>query len=277
MNRFHDKTVVISGAGRGQGRAHALGFAAEGANVVAFDICDDVSSSPISLSSSEDLKETAALVRSAGGTIDIHRADVRDADAVAAVFSSAVRTYGKVDIVLANAGVIPKFSNTWEFDELDYEEVVDIDLLGVWRVLKAGVLTMLEGEVKGAIIVTGSGASIKGIASLSPYVAAKHGLVGMVRTAARELGRYGIRVNMVAPGNVNTDMIMNSAVYQVYFPDRDAPTQEEFCEMASSQNPMGQPYVEPDDVTRTVMYLASEDARFVTGSLLPVDGGQGIP
>ncbi|WP_154756909.1 mycofactocin-coupled SDR family oxidoreductase [Amycolatopsis pithecellobii] len=277
MKRFEGKTVVISGAARGQGRSHALGFAAEGANVVGFDICGPVESTPIALASPDDLAETAGKVEALGSEALFVQADVRDAAQVADVFRRARDRFGHIDVVLANAGIIGHFAPSWEIDDDTYRDVVDIDLIGAWRVLKYGVAAMIEDGVRGVVTVTGSGASLKGLANLSPYVAAKHGLVGMVRTAARELGAHGIRVNLIAPGNVNTDMIINPFVYGVYFPGVDSPSKEDFEALATSQNPMGQPYLEPDDITRTVLYLSSDDARFVTGTVVPVDGGQGIP
>lgn len=277
MKRFEGKTVVISGAARGQGRSHALGFAAEGANVVGFDICASVDSTPIPLASPSDLVATEEQVRKIGAQALFLTADVRVDSQVASVFQQARETFGHIDVVLANAGIIGHFAPTWEISDEMYRDVVDIDLLGAWRVLKYGVQAMIADGIHGAAVVTGSGASIKGLASLSPYVAAKHGLVGMVRTAARELGSYGIRVNLVAPGNVNTDMIMNPFVRGVYFPGVDSPTQEDFRALASSQNPMGQAWVEAADITRTIMHLASDEARYVTGAVVPIDGGQGIP
>jgi SDR family mycofactocin-dependent oxidoreductase len=277
VKRFEGKTVVISGAARGQGRSHAIGFASEGANVVAFDICAPISSSPIALASSSDLQTTADQVRDVGGEILTLTADVRDENQVADVFEQARDRFGRIDIVLANAGIIGTLAPTWEITDQVYRDVVDIDLLGSWRVLKHGVAAMIEEGHPGSVVVTGSGASLKGSASLSPYVAAKHGLVGMVRTAARELGPFNIRVNLIAPGNVNTDMLINPVVYGVYFPNVDSPSDDAFRTLASSQHPMRQPYIEPADVTRTIMFLASDDARYITGAVLTVDGGQGIP
>jgi len=278
LNRFAGKTVVVSGAGRGQGRAHAVGFAAEGASVVAFDICSDVSGSAIALATEEDLAHTEELVRRAGGEIITAHADVRSSEQVTEVFARAVEAFGQVDVVLANAGIIGPLAPTWETADDIYQDVVDIDLVGAWRVLKHGARTMLDNDVAGCVLVTGSGGSLKGTENLAPYVAAKHGLVGMVRTAARELGPHGIRVNLVTPGNVRTDMLINQPVYAAYFPERDTPpSDEEFSERAAGMNPMRQAFVEPEDVTRMMLFLASDDARFVTGSVIPVDSGQSIP
>jgi (+)-trans-carveol dehydrogenase len=277
-SRYAGRTVVVSGAARGQGRSHALGFAAEGANVVAFDVCADIPASAIPLAREADLRETERLVRAAGGSIATLQADVRSADDVAGVFAHARSTFGSVDVVLANAGIIGPLAPTWEIDDDVYRDVLDVDLVGAWRVLKHGVRAMIEDGVRGTVLVTGSGASTKGSANLAPYVAAKHGLVGLVRTAARELGPHGIRVNLVTPGNVRTAMLENEPVYRAYFPERDdVPSDADFAERAGSMNPMGQAFVEPEDVTRMMLFLASEEARFVTGSVVPVDSGQSIP
>lgn len=278
MGRFNGKTVVVSGAGRGQGRSHAVGFAAEGARVVGFDICADLPSSSIPLSSEQDLAQTEKAVRDAGGDIVTVTADVRSSDEVAEVFAQARRRFGRVDVVVANAGILGHLAPTWEIDDDVYQDVVDVDLVGAWRVVKHGVRAMLDGQVRGCVLVTGSGASTKGSANLAPYVAAKHGLVGLVRTAARELGPHGIRVNLVTPGNVRTAMLVNEPVYRVYFPERDdLPSDAEFSERAAGLNPMGHAFVEPEDVTRTMMYLASDEAKFITGAVIPVDSGQTIP
>ncbi|GAA3529007.1 mycofactocin-coupled SDR family oxidoreductase [Amycolatopsis ultiminotia] len=278
MKRYAGKTVVVSGAGRGQGRAHALGFAGEGANIVGFDICADLASSAIPLAREEDLAQTEKLVRDAGGNIVTMQADVRSREQVSDVFAEARRHFGQVDVVLANAGILGHLAPTWEIDDEVYQDVVDIDLVGAWRVVKHGVRAMLDDGVRGSVLVTGSGASTKGSANLAPYVAAKHGLVGLVRTAARELGAHGIRVNLVTPGNVRTAMVVNEPVYRVYFPEReDLPSDAEFIERAGGMNPMGEAFVEPEDVTSAMLYLASDDARHVTGVVFPVDSGQSIP
>jgi SDR family mycofactocin-dependent oxidoreductase len=278
MRRYEGKTVVVAGAGRGQGRAHAIGFAAEGANVVAFDLCEDVAASAIPLATEDDLAETERLARTAGGEVVTLKADVRSSEQVASVFDEARRRFPHVDIVLANAGIIGPLAPTWEIDDDVYEGVVAIDLVGAWRVLKHGVRAMLDDGVAGCVLVTGSGGSVKGTANIAPYVASKHGLVGLVRTAARELGPHGIRVNLVTPGNVRTAMLVNEPVYRAYFPERDEiPTDDEFSERAAGMNPMHKAFVEPEDVTRMMMFLASDDAQYVTGAVIPVDSGQSIP
>lgn len=277
MRRFEGKTVVISGAARGQGRSHALGFAAEGANVVGFDLCRQLPTVPVALPTEEDLAQTEALVRATGAEVLTAVADVRDSEQVAAVVAEARNRFGHIDVVLANAGVVGHFAPVWEITDEVFRDVIDIDLIGAWNVLKQGVVPMIEDGRPGSVVVTGSGASLKGLASLAPYVAAKHGLVGLIRTAARELGPHGVRVNLVAPGNTNTPIIINPAVYALYVPDTDEPTDEQFQERAASESPMGQPFVEPEDITRTVMFLSSDEARYVTGAVFPVDGGTSIP
>ncbi|HVW42890.1 MAG TPA: mycofactocin-coupled SDR family oxidoreductase [Amycolatopsis sp.] len=277
MQRFTGKTVVVSGAGRGQGRSHALRFAREGANVVAFDICAPIDSQKFPTSTRADLDETVKLAEADHAKIIAAEADVRDADALRRVFADGVERFGGIDVVVANAGIVGTPSVFWETSEQVFRDVIDVDLIGVWNTVKAGVLAMIDGERRGAVVVTGSGGSVKGLPHIAPYVAAKHGLVGLVRTMAKELGPRGIRVNAVLPGNVNTAMFNNDDMRHLYVPDQPEPDEEVFLGRAASTIPMRVPYVQPEDVTEAVCYLASDAARYVTGTLLPVDAGSGIP
>jgi SDR family mycofactocin-dependent oxidoreductase len=277
MQRFIGKTVVISGAARGQGRSHAIRFAREGANVVAFDICAPIKSQPFPLSSRADLDETVRLVEAEDARIIAAEADVRDADAVRAVFAAGAEEFGSIDVVVANAGIVGGPALSWETSEEVFRDVIDVNLIGVWNTVKAGVTAMIAGQRRGAVVVTGSGGSVKGLPHIVPYVAAKHGLVGLVRTMAKELGPRGIRVNAVLPGNVNTAMFNNDDMRHLYVPDQPDPDEELFLRRAASTIPMRVPYVQPEDVSEAVCYLASDAARYVTGTLLPVDGGSGIP
>lgn len=277
MSRFRGKTVVISGAARGQGRSHALRFAAEGANVVAFDVCAQFATVPFAMPGPEDLDETVRLVREQGAEIVATIADVRDARQVEAVFGQAVDAFGRVDVAVANAGIVGDFAPVWEVADEVFRDVVDVNLIGSWHLVKAGIATMLDHGIRGAIVVTGSGASLKGLPNLAPYVASKHALVGLVRTAAREAAPHGIRVNLVAPGSVSTPMFINDATARLYAPDDDEPGMETLLERSRAVVPMGIPCVQPEDVTEAVLYLASDAARYVTGAVLPVDGGSAIP
>jgi SDR family mycofactocin-dependent oxidoreductase len=277
MSQFRGKTVVISGAARGQGRSHTLRFAQEGANVVAFDICTQIATVPFAMPGPEDLDETVRLAREQGGQILGAIADIRDAQQVESVFGQAIDTFGSVDVVVANAGIVGNFAPVWEVPDEVFRDVIDVNLIGSWHVAKAGISAMLSHDVHGVIVVIGSGASLKGLPNLAPYVASKHALVGLVRTAARETAPYGIRVNLVAPGSVNTPMFINDATARLYAPDDDAPDTETLLERSRAVVPMGMPYVQPEDITEAVLYLASDAARYVTGAVLPVDGGSAIP
>jgi SDR family mycofactocin-dependent oxidoreductase len=277
MSQFHGKTVVISGAARGQGRSHALRFAEEGASVVAFDVCTQIATVPFAMPGPEDLDETVRLVRERGGQVLAAIADIRDVRQVESVFGQATDTFGSVDVVVANAGIVGTFAPMWEVADEVFRDVIDVNLIGSWHVAKAGILAMLDHHVHGAVVVIGSGASLKGLPNLAPYVASKHALVGLVRTAARETAPYGIRVNLVAPGSVNTPMFINDATARLYAPDDDAPGTGTLLDRSRAVVPMGIPYVQPEDITEAVLYLASDAARYVTGAVLPVDGGSGIP
>lgn len=272
---FTGKVVLISGAARGQGRSHALTFSALGASVVAFDVCEQVEGVPFAMSTPEDLDETVAAARAAGGVIEGYQADVRDQEQVDEVVNHALSSFGGIDVVVANAAILAAPSQLWETSEQDFRTVLDVNLLGVWRTVKAAMPSLLER--RGSVVITGSGAAVKGLPNVGAYVTSKHGLVGMVRVMARELAPSGIRVNAVLPGNVNTPMFNNDGLHRLYVPDDPDPSEEQFLARASAGIPMGIPYVQPSDVTEAVVWLASPAARYVTGTLLPVDGGSAIP
>lgn len=272
---FTGKVVLISGAARGQGRSHALTFSALGASVVAFDVCEQIEGVPFAMSRPQDLDETVAAARAAGGIIEGYQADVRNQDQVDEVVKHALSSFGGIDVVVANAAILAAPSHLWETSEQDFRNVLDVNLLGVWRTVKAAMPSLLER--RGSVVITGSGASVKGLPNVGAYVTSKHGLVGMVRVMAKELAPSGVRVNAVLPGNANTPMFNNDGLRRLYVPEDPEPSEEQFLLRASSGIPMGIPYVQPSDVTAAVVWLASPAARYVTGVLLPVDGGSAIP
>jgi (+)-trans-carveol dehydrogenase len=272
---FAGRVVMISGAARGQGRSHALRFAALGASVVAFDICRQIDGVPYPMSAPQDLDETVAAARAAGGIIEGHQADVRHQDQLDEVARQAVASFGGIDVVVANAAILAPAAQLCDASEADFRNVLEVNLLGVWRTIKAA-MPSLRGR-RGSVVVTGSGAAVKGLPNVGAYVTSKHGLVGMVRVLAKELAPSGVRVNAVLPGNANTPMFNNEALRKLYVPDEPEPGEEQFLSRARQGIPMGIPYVEPHDVTEAVVWLASPAARYVTGALLPVDGGSAIP
>lgn len=271
------KVVLISGVARGQGRSHALHLASQGAAIVGFDICASLDSNPLPLATEADLEETARQVKGVGGHMVAVVADVRSFDAVSDVVADGVAEFGTINVILGNAAILGERANSWEQSEKVFRDVLDVNVIGVWNTIRAGLAPMLADDRGGSIIVTGSGASVKGLANIAPYVASKHALVGLVHTMARELGPRGVRVNGVLPGNANTDMFHNDAVRKMYLPDLPEHDEEEFLRRAGAGSPMRIPFVEVSDVSEAVAFLAGDASRYITGTLLPVDGGTAIP
>jgi SDR family mycofactocin-dependent oxidoreductase len=269
--------AFISGVARGQGRSHALRLAAEGTRIVGFDLCAQIDAAPFPMSTEADLAETERLVRAAGGDIVTRLGDVRDQGQVDAALAAGLEVFGRVDIVLANAGISHPYRRTWELTEEDFRETVDVNLVGVWRTIKAAVPAMIEQGDGGSIVVTGSGASTTGLPNLAGYVAAKHGLVGLVRTLTKELGPHGIRINAVLPGNTWTPMFDNDGIRRLYVPGQQEVDEDVFTARAAAMSPMRVPWVEASDVSETVAWLVSPAARYISGALLPVDAGSASP
>lgn len=273
MGAMDGKVVLISGAARGQGRSHAVRFAEEGAKVIGFDICQQIDTTPFAMATPDDLAETVRQVRAVGGVIEAFEADVRDFEHVEKVVLAGITAFGRVDIVLANAGIGQPYAPAWMISDEAFRNVVDVNLVGAWHTAKVAVAHMIEHEHEGSVVFTGSGASVKGLRHMAGYVAAKHGLIGLMRTMAYELAPYRIRVNAVLPGNTNTPMFHNEGLRKLFVPNVDDPSDAQFLARAAAQVPMQIPHVEASDVTDAVMWLCSSAARYVTGIEVPVDGG----
>ncbi len=271
--RFQDKVVFISGAARGMGRSHARAFAAEGAAVVGFDISEQVSTAPGPTATSEDLKETQRLVEEAGGAILTAAADVRDLDSLATVVELGLERFGRIDVIVANAGIAANPTPVWEIEEETWNQMIDINLTGTWRTVKAALPAMIDRGEGGAIVLTSSVAGLKGVPTIADYVASKHGVLGLMRAMAQELAQHEIRVNSVHPTNVWTPMFDTPAVRQLFAPGVEEISDEEFQEAASGLNLLPVGWVQPEDVTSAVLWLSSDEARYVTGVPLPVDAG----
>ena len=269
---FDGKVVLISGAARGQGRSHALGFAEQGADIIALDIATGIDSVPYPLSTADDLQETVRLVRACGREIVAVTADVRDPDQVDDAVAKGVAELGRVDVVLANAGVIT-YAPARTLTRAQWHDTIDVNLSGVWHLIQAAIGPMIDAQRGGSIIVTSSMAGLRGPANAISYVAAKHALVGIVRALANELGPHNIRVNSVHPTTVDTPMVTNTATYQLFRPDLAEPSRQDCLEGLSRMQSLPIPYIAPVDVTNAVRWLASDEARYVTGAHLPVDGG----
>jgi SDR family mycofactocin-dependent oxidoreductase len=272
MGRVEGKTAFITGAARGQGRSHAIRLAEEGADIIAIDICDQIESVPFPMSRPEDLAETVALVEALDRRIVAGQADVRDFDAVRRVVDEGVAAFGRLDIVSANAGIY-SHGLLADLEEQAWQDMIDVNLTGVWHACKAAIPHMVAGGRGGSMILTSSTVGIRAIANLGHYGAAKHGVVGLMRTLALELAPEMIRVNSIHPTSVDTDMIHNPSLYSLLMPDVEHPTREMSAPIFQSLNALPVAWVEPRDISNAVLFLASDEARYITGVALPVDCG----
>jgi (+)-trans-carveol dehydrogenase len=272
MGRVEGKVAFITGAGRGQGRAHALRLAEEGADIIAVDVCRQLETVPYAMSTPEDLAETAKLVEDLDRRIVVREADVRDTAQLADVVREGVAELGRLDIVVANAG-IASIGPSAELEEEVWQETIDVNLTGVWKTVKAAVPSIIEGGRGGSIILTSSAAGLRGFPNISHYVAAKHGVVGLMRALAQELAPHMIRVNTVNPTTVDTPMVMNDMFYGLVRPDVEQPGRDEMAEAFVGLNILPIPWVEAIDISNAVLWLASDEARYVTGVALPIDAG----
>jgi (+)-trans-carveol dehydrogenase len=271
--RVEGKVAFITGAARGQGRAHAVRLAQEGADIIAIDICKQIASVQIPLSTPEDLAETADLVKGHNRRIYTAEVDVRDYDALKAAVDAGVEQMGRLDIIVANAGIGNGGATLDKTSERDWTDMIDTNLGGVWKTVKAGVPHILTGGRGGSIILTSSVGGLKAYPHTGHYVAAKHGVVGLMRTFAVELGAQNIRVNSVHPTNVNTPLFMNEGTMKLFRPDLENPGPDDMKVVGQLMHTLPIGWVEPEDIANAVLFLASDEARYITGVTLPVDGG----
>jgi (+)-trans-carveol dehydrogenase/(-)-trans-carveol dehydrogenase len=274
--RVAGKVAFITGAARGQGRSHAIRLAQEGADIIAVDICEDVTGIPYPGATEADLAETVKQVEALDRRIVAAKADVRDYAGLKAALDDGVAQLGRLDIVSANAGIGTSPHHAWEIDDATWQTMIDINLTGVWHTAKAAIPHLIEGGNGGAIILTSSAAGLQAYENIAHYVSAKHGVVGLMRTLALELAPYSIRVNSIHPTQVDTPMIQNEATYRLFRPDLDHPTRDDFAPASQSVNALPIPWVEPVDISNAVLFLASDEGRYVTGVTLPVDAGPGM-
>jgi SDR family mycofactocin-dependent oxidoreductase len=272
MSRLEGKVALITGAARGQGRAHAIRLAADGADIIALDICADIASIDYPQARLEDLEETAERVLAAGRRIVTEVVDVREAPAVQKAVEAGVSELGRLDIVIANAGVIrltddgPDPSQTWA-------DIVGTNLTGVWNTVMASIPHLKAGGRGGSIVMTGSTAALRPSPSLQAgalaYTAAKYGLVGISKQLALTLAPESIRVNTVHPTGVVSGMTMNDAMSALM---AEAASQGDNS-ISAMLNAMPVMIIEPEDVANAVAFLVSDEARYITGVALPVDAG----
>ena len=272
MGRVEGKVALITGAGRGQGRSHAIRLAEEGASIIALDICAPVASVSYPMASREDLEETCELVRSAGGDVYSAVVDVRDFETLTTEVAAGIESLGGLDIVVTNAG-IASYAAGHEISEAAWQEMIDINLTGTWHTVKAVVPHLIAAGRGGSIVLTSSAAGLQGTPNLAHYVAAKHGVTGLMRTFANELAPHWIRVNSIHPTQVDTPMIMNDEIFRMFRPDLESPGRDDIIEVSTATNALPVPWVESRDVSHAVLFLASDEARYITGVALPVDAG----
>jgi (+)-trans-carveol dehydrogenase len=270
--KLEGKVALVTGAARGQGRSHALRLAAEGADIIALDICRQVGSVPYPMGTPEDLAETEALVTALDRRIVTGRVDVRDQPAMRAFVDQGVDELGRLDVVAANAG-ISSFGELHEMSEQTWHDMIDTNLTGVWNTVRVAVPHILAGGRGGSVIITSSAAGLRPLHNIGHYVAAKHGLVGLMRTLALELGPHGIRVNSLHPGTVETPMVINDATIAQFRVDSENSTTDDFARRSQDMHVLPVPWVQPQDISAALVFLASDDARYITGVTLPVDAG----
>lgn len=271
MGRLAEKVALITGAARGIGRAQAVRFAQEGADVIALDICGPVDTVLTPPSTPADLDETARLVSEAGGRIVTEIVDVRDTQAVQAATDRGVDALGGLDVVCATAGITSR-EMAVDMSEIAWQTMLDVNLTGVWRTCRATAPHLIERGA-GSMVLISSIAGLRGLVGVAHYTSAKHGVVGLMRTLANELAPHNIRVNSVHPTNVDTPMIQNDNVRAAFRPDLEHVSREEFAESACSMNMLPIPWVDPVDVANACLFLASDEARYITAVTLPVDAG----
>ncbi|MCX5044871.1 mycofactocin-coupled SDR family oxidoreductase [Aldersonia sp. NBC_00410] len=271
--RVEGKVAFVTGAARGQGRSHAVRLAQEGADIIAIDVCKAVTDSAIPPSTPADLAETVALVEALDRRIYTAEADVRDYDAVKAAVDAGVEQLGRLDIVVANAGIGNGGEPLDKTAEDEFQIMIDVNLTGVWKSVKAAVPHIRAGGRGGSIILTSSVGGLKAYPHCGQYIAAKHGVVGLMRTFAVELGNEMIRCNSVHPTHVNTPMVMNQGTFDMFRPDLENPTAEDMAPIAQMFHTLPIPWVEAVDISNAVLFLASDEARYITGLTMPVDAG----
>lgn len=273
MGAVEGKVALVTGAARGQGRAHAVRLAEEGADVIAVDIVRPVETVPFPPATEENLAETRALVEKAGRRIVATAVDVRDAAGLSQAVDDGVAEFGRLDIVVANAGIFGTPAKVWEMSDELWQTTIDVNLTGVFNTLRSAVPHLLATGEGGSVIITSSAAGLKGVPHYGSYAASKHGVLGLARTVAMELAEHRIRVNTVHPGNVDTDMIINDTTFRVFRPDLEHPSKEDVRDSFASTNLLPVPWVSPAEIANAVLWLASDESRFVTGVALPVDAG----
>jgi (+)-trans-carveol dehydrogenase len=271
LGKLDGKVALISGAARGQGRSHALTLAREGADIIAFDICKQLPGVEIPMSRPEDLDETAQLVSKTGRRVLAMQGDVRDTASLDAVVEAGLGEFGHIDVVVANAG-IDSIAGTVTMPDEIWDQMIAVNLTGVFKTIRAALPSMIRRGTGGSIVVTSSCAGLRPYPNHVHYVASKYGVIGVTQAVALEVAHYRIRCNAVAPAAVKTDLVVNPVLFSLFTGNPNA-TIEDATPVFKTLNLIDEPWVEPRDVSNAVLWLASDDSRYVTGIVLPIDLG----
>lgn len=261
MGSLDGRVALVTGAGRGQGRSHALTLAAEGADIAICDIAEDIAAVPYPLATKADLDETVALVRDLGRRCVGLVADMRSTAQVTAVVDRAIAELGKIDILVANHGVFSHAPVDTTTDEM-WQDVLDTNLTGAFKVMRA-VLPHMRARDYGRIVVTASSIARNGRANVAAYAASKWGIIGLVKCCAQDVAGTGITVNAICPTLVKTDMVLNEATFRMFCPDIDEPTEADFTDRI--RDAFGPGYLVPQEVSRTLLYIVGDERGVLTG------------
>ena len=275
MGTLDGKVAFVTGIARGQGRSHAVTLAAAGADIIGVDICKDLDSPHYPMATQEDLAETGRMIEQFDRRAILRQADVRDLDQLTAAVDEGVAELGRLDIVVANAGIF-SMGAALDLTEATFQEMIDINLTGVWRTVKAAVPHIRAGGRGGSVVLTSSAAALMPPPGIAHYSAAKAGVIKLMETLALELGPEFIRVNALGPGNVDTPMIDNETTRRLFMPHLENPTKADAEQPGSAYvqvNAIPVPWVEASDISKVVLFLASDDSRYLTGVTVPIDAG----
>lgn len=271
VGRVGGKVAFITGAARGQGREHAIRLAEEGADIIAVDVCDDIGGVGYPGATEADLDETAELVQKLDRRIVAAKADVRDLEGLDAALQRGVAELGAIDVVVANARISGTPAPAAMIELSAWQTMLDINLTGVWHTVKVALPHMTNGS--GSIILVSSMLGIRGGGYMAHYASAKHAVVGLMNSLANELAPQWIRVNSIHPGNVRTPMLDNEWFCRTLRPDLENPTIDDAAEIIGQFHMMPKPVIEARAVSNAVLFLASDEAQYITGAALPIDAG----
>jgi SDR family mycofactocin-dependent oxidoreductase len=272
VNDLGGKTALITGAAHGQGRSHALTMARCGADLLLCDICEEFTTTPYPAGTLEELEETVGAVESLGRRCVGLQADTRSAEDMCRVVEAGLDAFGHIDIAVANAGILST-APTWDISDEQFDELLSVNVKGVWQTVKA-VGPHMVARRQGAIVLTASINGMVPYANMCHYVASKHGVLGLMKGMAVDFAPHMVRVNAVCPTTVPTAMVMPSIPY--FVPDVENPTLDDVAPHLKPFHLLPVPWVEAEDISQAVTFLASDDARYITGVALPVSAGAHI-